>query len=236
MRVGYSADELRRRFGIGGRSRRSSSSSSNAALDAYKKAAEQAREANEKRYQEGLGIFSNLEKMYQPGGSFGQGALAQYEIGKKQAMAQGMQNLVSSGLANTTTAAGMPLKYEQEVGTPFRLQLEDMRMQNLGNIMQQKAGFIERRNDVAPDPGMFASLVQQGASSPGGGGTTFAGYSPRAAAGLDAFGQPMGKFSSGSIFSSGSRSRGSSRGLSRRSGAPKSSMYIPGKSSWGFTR
>jgi hypothetical protein len=155
----------------------------------YSKAFEEARAANEARYQQGLGLLDEAIARYQPGGDFGSGALAQYEVGKRQALATGMQNLINSGLTNTTVAAGMDLKYEQEVGTPFRLQLEDLRMQNLTEAERAKVGFIEARTDAYPDMGQYASLVAQGSSSGGG-----VSMSPNAAAGLDVFGNKMGQF------------------------------------------
>jgi hypothetical protein len=169
------------KYGAGG-------SSQSLAMTQYSKAFEQARAANEARYQQGLGLLDEAIARYQPGGDFGSGALAQYEVGKRQALASGMQNLINSGLTNTTVAAGMDLKYEQEVGTPFRLQLEDLRMQNLTEAEQAKVGFIEARTDAYPDMSQYASMVAQGAS--GGGGVSM---SPNAAAGLDVFGNKMGQ-------------------------------------------
>jgi hypothetical protein len=133
-------------------------------------AAKKAKQANEQRYEQGMGIFDEIIQRYQPGGEYGKGAMALYEQGKSQAMAQGMQNLVSSGLSNTTVAAGLPMKYEQEVGTPFRMQLEDRRMDALTQAQIGKTGFIERRQDVYPDANLYAGLQTQ-ASSGGGGGT-----------------------------------------------------------------
>lgn len=143
--------------------------SGSASLKAYEKAAKEAKAANEARYQEAMGIYDQIISQYQPGGQFGQGALAQYEIGKTKALSQGMQNLVSSGLSNTTVAGAMPMQYEQEVGTPFRLQLEDMRMRLLSEAQQNKAGLIERRQDVYPDPNLMANLQSQASSYRGGG-------------------------------------------------------------------
>jgi hypothetical protein len=130
-------------------------------LQQYETSTAEARQANEQRYQQGMGILDQAIQRYQPGGSFGAGAMAQYEQGKTQAMAQGMQSLVNSGLSNTTMAAGMPLAYEQEVGTPFRLQLNDMRMQNLTDAEKNKTDFISAREDPYPDFGMFANLAMQ---------------------------------------------------------------------------
>ena len=140
-------------------------------MQQYQAAQDEARRANEQRYQQGLSLFDEIINRYQPGGQYGQGALALYEQGKTQALSQGMQNLVSSGLSNTTIAAGLPIKYEQEVGSPFRLQLEDTRMNALTQAQLGKAGFIENRTDAYPDANLYSQLMSQ-ASSGGGGGTT----------------------------------------------------------------
>jgi hypothetical protein len=185
-------------------------------LGQYEKSYEEARKANELRYQQGLGILDKAIERYQPGGGFGEGAMSLYEQGKTQALASGMQNLVSSGLSNTTIAGGLPLAYEQEVGTPFRLQLEDMRMQNLTGAEQAKAGFIEGRYDPYPDFGMFAQLAMQSAMQSGGtGGGVTRELGPMAQQGLDIFGQPLsgpGSYfdSTGSGYEPGGASPGDS--------------------------
>lgn len=140
-------------------------------LDKYQQMYQEARAANEQRYSQGIGILDQAIERYSPGGTFGAGAQAQYDIGKRQSMASGQQALVNSGLSNTTVAAGLPLAYEQEVGTPFRLQLNDMRMKNLTSAEQAKTDFIEKREDPYPDFGMFAQLAMQSATSGGGGST-----------------------------------------------------------------
>jgi hypothetical protein len=130
-------------------------------LAKYQKEWDDAKAANEARYQQGMQILDQAIQRYQPGGDFGKGAISQYNIGKTQAMSQGMSSLIGSGLSNTTVAAGMPIKYEQEVGTPFRLQLEDMRMQNLTQAEQAKTSFIQDREDMYPDLNMMAQLAMQ---------------------------------------------------------------------------
>jgi hypothetical protein len=117
-------------------------------------------------------IYDDIIAQYQPGGSFGEGALALYEQGKTKAMATGMQNLVSSGLSNTTVAAGLPIKYEEEVGTPFRLQLEDLRQTRLADALMKKAGAVESRTDAYPDANLLSNLASGAASTAGGGGSS----------------------------------------------------------------
>jgi hypothetical protein len=178
-------------------------------LDKYEKSYAEARSANELRYQQGMDILGKAVQRYQPGGDFGKGAMAQYEQGKTQAMAGGMQSLVNAGLSNTTVAAGLPLAYEQEVGTPFRLQLEDMRMGNLTEAEQAKTAFIEKRQDPYPDFGMFAQLAMQAATSGNQSGDIYTGLGTNARQGLDIFGTPLSGSSGGlSGFGSSSSSGG----------------------------
>jgi len=127
---------------------------------------ERARQENLKRYAEAQKLYDEMIKRYQPGGEFGKGAISQYERGKERALAQGVQSLVSSGLYGTTVTAGLPKKYEEEVGTPFRTQLEDIRMGRLTEAEKAKAGLIERREDIGPDPALIAQLAMQASSAP----------------------------------------------------------------------
>jgi len=149
----------------------------------YAAASEAAKQANISRYQQGLDIWKSIEAQYLPGGGFGQGALATYERTKERDIARASQSLVSSGLYGTTITAGLGKKYEEEVGQPFKLNLEDIRQQRLSEARGGMAGFIERREDVAPDPGLYANLMQGAAATPrtvttGGGGAWQKGPSP----------------------------------------------------------
>ena len=89
------------------------------------------------------------------------GTEAQLERGRTKSVAQGMQALVSSGLASTTQAAGLGKKFEEEVGAPVRLQAQDIASERLSGAERDKAGFIERREDVGPDYATIAGLTQQ---------------------------------------------------------------------------
>ncbi len=140
-------------------------------IQSYKHKGTQAQKANKERYEKGLGIWEDVVGQYAPGGDFGQGAMASYQRSKTRDLAQASQSLVSAGLYNSTIAANMPKKYEEEVGTPFRLNLEDIRQQRLGEARAGMAGFIERREDIPPDPTLLAALLQKGASAGGFGGT-----------------------------------------------------------------
>jgi len=126
-----------------------------------------ARAANERRYQQGLEIFDRIISRYQPEKSeFLKATEAQLERGRKAAVSQGMQSLVSAGLAGTTEAAGLAKRYEEEVAAPARLQAQDIVQQRLTEAELAKAAFIERREDIGPDYAAIASLVQAAASAP----------------------------------------------------------------------
>lgn len=133
----------------------------------FQEQAEAARAANLERYGQGLDIHQQIADIYAPGGSFGQGQMEQYQRRKAKDVAAQRQQLISSGLASTTVAAGLERGYEADVGTPFRAQLADIQSQRYAEAMGGKAGFIERREDVAPSPELMAGLVTQAESRPG---------------------------------------------------------------------
>ena len=131
-------------------------------LEAEQKA---ANETNLARYQDILKLSDKIAGIYAPGGAFGKGFEAQLQRSKKQTVAGGMQQLVSSGLSNTTNAAGLGQQFEENVGAPSRLKLEDLRMDRYSSALGAKQGFMERRTDSGPDYGMvgqYANLYGQG--------------------------------------------------------------------------
>ena len=122
---------------------------------------EAARKANEQRYAQAMAIYDEIINRYQPGGTFGQAALGLLEEQKTRDIGKEMQQMISSGIYGTTTAAGAPRRWEAEVGAPSRLRLEDIMMQRLSGAQVGKAGFIERREDVYPDVGAVAGYAGQ---------------------------------------------------------------------------
>jgi len=67
------------------------------------------------------------------------------------------QNLISSGLFGTTTAASVPTRVASEFSEPSRLKLEDMLRQRKTEAQLGLAGFVERIQNPYPD---YNSLVQ----------------------------------------------------------------------------
>lgn len=201
--------------------------------------AQQANRANLQRYGEAKNIYQDIIGQYQPGGSFLAGAEKTYQRQKQRDMSAAKQGLVSAGLYNTTVQAGLPKKYEEEVGIPYKLNLQDIRSQRVAEAKGELAGLIERREDIAPDYLAMANLVQaaaQGrAAGAGGGGATGIRLGPNASAGLDIFGRPLGTYggtkdpfgsSSGTGGSSGTMLGGGSGAGS--GGSAGGGTYTPG--------
>jgi hypothetical protein len=135
-------------------------------LSKLESATEEARQRNLQRYEEAKGIYGEIEAMYAPGGTFGAGYEAQLATQKKRDVAAQVAQSVSSGLFGTTAPATAAKSWEETVGAPARLKLEDIRMEKLAEAKQAKAGLIERREDIYPDYGLLAGLISQGSQSP----------------------------------------------------------------------
>jgi hypothetical protein len=131
---------------------------------AFVDATNRANMANELRYQQGLGLWNNIAAKFDIGGSYMQGAMQSYEQGKLSAMSSLAQNMVNSGIYNTSTMGSANARYEKDVGSTYRKQIEDERIRQSANALQGAAQFIASKNEVAPDAGLYASL-KQGASS-----------------------------------------------------------------------
>lgn len=116
-----------------------------------------AKQANLQRYAEIMDIYNKVIARAQPGGAFEKAGLAQIETAKTKGVGQEMQQMISSGMYGTTTAAGVGRGWEAEVGAPARLRLEDIMQQRLTTAQLGKAGAIERREDVYPD---YNALLQ----------------------------------------------------------------------------
>ena len=93
--------------------------------------------------------------------------------------------LISSGLGGTSVGAGLETKYEQEVGQPFRLGVEEARTGALTQAMMAKAGFAEREQARAQEERLQKQqmAIQERAS--------IRANRPAPTPGLDTFGQPM---------------------------------------------
>lgn len=89
-------------------------------------------------------LLDKIIARYKPGGEFGKAELALLERAKTKSLATTAQGLVSAGLAGTTAGVGAGRKWEEEIGMPSKLRLEDIRTERLTQAMGAKAGYIER--------------------------------------------------------------------------------------------
>lgn len=156
-------------------------------MGSFQQAQQEAIRANLERYKQGLAIYDEIIGRYKKGGGFVKGAEAKLERAKKKDVAAGMQSLVSSGLAGTTMAAGLGRRWEEEVGEPGRLSIADIAGQRMAQAQVGKAGFIERRQDIGPDPGLVSQLLQQIGTQP----IAFAGSGGGGGGGWDS--RPLGE-------------------------------------------
>ena len=90
------------------------------------------------------GLLDQIIERYKIGGEFGKAELALLNRAKTKSLASTMQGMVSAGLAGTTVPTGAGKKWEEEIGMPSRLRLEDIRTERLTGAMGAKAGFMER--------------------------------------------------------------------------------------------
>lgn len=124
-------------------------------VESYNRAYQEARQANESRYQQMLGIADQTTGQ--------RAADIRSAYGNQQAGM--MQNLARLGMANTTVAPTMQLGVARE---------REASLNRLADEMQgTKLGIIERREDKYPDAGMLAGLFQTagtGLSQPGSAG------------------------------------------------------------------
>lgn len=116
-----------------------------------------ARRANEQRYAQIMDIYNKVIERAGPGGAFEKAGLGEIERARTRGVGKETQQMISSGMYGTTTAAGIERGWETDVGAPARLRLEDIMEQRLTSAQLGKAGAIERREDVYPD---YSSLLQ----------------------------------------------------------------------------
>ena len=117
--------------------------------------------ANKAREAEIRGTYSNLISRSETGGAAKVAGLADIEKSKTQAIGAGTQQMISSGLYGTTTAASIPVQAENQASLS-RLKLEDILERRTQELKIGKAGFVERIQDPYPDYNMLlqASIAQ----------------------------------------------------------------------------
>jgi len=96
----------------------------------------------QRRYGKGLEAWEEAEALYAPEGALTKGLYAQLERQKELDVAASIQQMVTSGLYPTTVTAGLPTMWEEEIGVPARLQIEEARTRELAALQAGKAGYI----------------------------------------------------------------------------------------------
>jgi len=124
-----------------------------------------ALKANEERKAKIEAIYNELISQYETGGAFKTAGLADIEKAKAQAIGSGTQQMISSGMYGTTTAASIPMRAEAEAGQQ-RLKLEDLLQQRVSEAKLGLAGFTERIDTPYPDYSMLMqAMMAQGSQS-----------------------------------------------------------------------
>lgn len=123
---------------------------------------EAARATNVAGEQEIRGIYGQQIAQFQEGGAFRQAGLADIEESKTRAIGAGTQQLISSGMFGTTTAASIPVQAEAQAGRA-RLRLEDVLQQRVTEAQRGLAGVVERIERPYPDYNMLMqAMIAQG--------------------------------------------------------------------------
>ncbi|KKL63083.1 hypothetical protein LCGC14_2178640, partial [marine sediment metagenome] len=124
-------------------------------------------------------LFAEAKKIYEPGGGYMAGTEAGIARGSKRAVASGVQQLASAGLAGTSIVGGLGKKYEEEIGMPIRQQATTARLGALAGLLQAEAGAtasLATRYSTSP-------VSYGGGGGGGGGGTGAYGYGGAGGAG-----------------------------------------------------
>lgn len=87
-------------------------------------------------------LLDEIIAKYRIGGEYGKGEEALLKRAKTKSTAETAQSLVSAGLAGTSVGAGAGQRWEEEIGMPGRLKLEDIRSERLTGALGAKAGFL----------------------------------------------------------------------------------------------
>lgn len=141
-----------------------------------------ANEANEARYQEGLAGFDTLEgDLMSRVGQMGQEDIIEADRWGTEEQARISQDAVSRGIGNTTAP------YSDQIGAGYQAERlkGQARERQLGResdtLLQTrlgKLGFLERKNENAPDMNMLMALADRLGQGTGGGGTSSVGRPP----------------------------------------------------------
>ncbi|MCP5019662.1 MAG: hypothetical protein GY938_30915 [Ketobacter sp.] len=118
--------------------------------------------SNEAREAEVRGTYDEI--IGQGQGAFRTAGLADIEEAKTKAVGAGTQQLISSGMYGTTTAASLPVQAENQAARS-RLKLEDLIQQRTNTAKLGKAAFVERISEPYPDYNILMQAAAAGASA-----------------------------------------------------------------------
>ena len=129
------------------------------------RAIDEANAANEARYQEGQQGWRDLYSQAEADIA-GMGTTEGTRIGQEftSRASANNQDLISRGMRGSTLAgqaSGYYANQEMQARANLAERVGTMRAGILGGIKQGQLGAIERRNDIAPDPNLYASLMNQ---------------------------------------------------------------------------
>jgi len=88
--------------------------------------------------------INQIVKQFQPGGSFQKAGLKMYEQQKQRDVEDIMQAYETGGLSDVVTTGGAEAAYEEMVGAPFKMGLEQQRLNALLQSAQAKGGYLTR--------------------------------------------------------------------------------------------
>jgi hypothetical protein len=159
---GHSASSGQRWWDTYGAPAQESRRMSQSLVSGYQKREKGAREANLAREKEIRGIYGDIIGQYETGGAARTAGLADIEQTKTRAIGAGTQQMISSGMYGTTTAASIPVQAENQASLS-RLKLEDMLQQRTTQAKLGLAGFAERIDTPYPDYSMLMqAMIAQG--------------------------------------------------------------------------
>jgi hypothetical protein len=129
----------------------------------YEKAFNEAKQANEQRYNQILGGYDTLYNDTMTGlEGMGDAARKDVNTGYNRAFSHSMQGLVNSGMANSTILPSVSLNNARQRTDSLNSLNEMLRREKLGymnNITNNKLNFMERREDTYPDLNLYTSLM-----------------------------------------------------------------------------
>jgi len=133
-------------------------SQSQSLVDLYEQITSKAKADNVAREKEIRNIYANvLNEISGSNASLRASGLKDIETQSKQLVGQETQQMISSGLYGTTTAAGIPTKVASTFTQPARLKLEDLLSARKREVQLGLAGFVERIENPYPD---YNALIQ----------------------------------------------------------------------------